>query len=98
MEAGGLWQRLPWVWRKRWKTNIRDWSIVLQWEFRHLPSEFRAHMAQPLEIVMGRHVRSDDSLTLEMAADELCALLAEHPQAEEAFRGWFQTRYPFYAD
>lgn len=39
-----------------------------------------------------------DSLSLEMAADELCAALrVERPAAEDAFRRWFAMRHPLYA-
>jgi len=38
-------------------------------------------------------------LSVEMAADEICAAFrAKRPSAEEAFRWWFITRYPVYAD
>ena len=102
-----LWNAMPWVQRanrRRWEQELRKRSDILRWELDHLPDAVWTQTAEPLkgnlgqsvEIVTGGHLMSDDALTVEMAADTICAILAGYPNAEEAFRTWFVTRYPLY--
>jgi hypothetical protein len=106
-----IWHFMPWMrWadRRRLGSLERERRRIMEWEFSHLPDDFvdrQAGATAPLPdvtfgrclaIVMGHDLFSDDSLYLEMAADTICSLLAEHPTAEEAFRSWFVTRYPQY--
>jgi hypothetical protein len=64
---------------------------------RHLPEDVQELIGEPMLRVRGISVYGDDAFSVEMAADEICAALCDHPKAEEAFRGWFVTRYPIYA-
>jgi len=106
------WSHIPWVRRRdrqRWQAAERERRAIMTWEFEKLPEDFTSRTGRPnspwprmtfgqcLQIVTGRDLFPDDSLSLEMAADTICALLAESPTAEKAFREWFVTRYPFYA-
>ena len=98
MSANALRERIPWVRRRRWQEAAHRRSEILPREIDHLPGDGRDRIARP------RHRRrsqpfSDDSQSLEMAADEICAALAaEHLTAEGVFRARFVTRHPFYAD
>jgi hypothetical protein len=96
--ARAIWERIPWVRRWRRRKELRLRSEILRWEVEHLPDDVRERIAEPLNIVTGRNVFSDDSLSIEMAADQICAALSDRTTAEDAFRVWFVTRYPFYAD
>jgi hypothetical protein len=100
------WAYMPWEQRKdrrRWQETNRINYAIVRWEFDHLPEAIWEEVGSALPetfgrcfaIVTGRHMVSEDMLYVEMAADSICAMLGDHPTAEEAFRRWFNHRYDY---
>lgn len=90
-----LWERLPWVQAKRrraLKRQAAEAKAVWLWEYDHLPSDVQEEIADPLRRLL--LVDLFDDLDREIAADEVCAKLADHEKAEEAFRRWLLTAHP----
>jgi lactate dehydrogenase-like 2-hydroxyacid dehydrogenase len=92
--------RLPWVQRRRhreYHALLKDRAAIMFWEFEHLPDEVQASVGTSLRVVAGGGIGSD-AWDIESAADSICNAIRGYGSAEQAFRMWFETRYPFYAE
>lgn len=95
---GPLFVIRAWIRRAERDPGLRDWSAVWLWEHDHLPEDVQQRISEPTHIVLGLGPYGLDSLSIELAADEIGAALGEHPTAREAFRSWFVSRYPTSGD